>query len=82
MSLIRFKFKWPNDLEVSSIKNRIVDWRGRETVSGFGHSLLHEIIILELMGAHGTWHSTRVREGGKFRKDSNLVLQFIRFWII
>jgi len=99
----RFKFKWPDDLEASVIKARIMDWRGRETVSGFGHSLLHGISVprcfniflhegvkygrsriqrsrwLELMDAHGIWHRTSVSEGGKLRKDSNLVLQFIRF---
>ena len=41
----RFKFKWHDDLEASVIKARIMDWRGRETVSRFGHSLLHGIIV-------------------------------------
>ena len=41
----RLKFKWPDDLEASVIKARIMEWRGRETVSGFRHSLLHGIIV-------------------------------------
>ena len=41
----QFKFEWPDDLEPSAIQARIMNWRGREAVSGFAPSLLHEIIV-------------------------------------